>query len=300
MGVDATHIIPHGFHALNDKQASVAFVKQTIENLKAKLYLYGFDAKFVPFVPPTDYEDDMCISFDIPFYRVEMDLYDGFWLINSYYRYHQIVQHVEGKFFLREIIYDIVRALGTSEAWHASEYETENGGPMDTPECTMDDWIAYVDQKFSGKVPEFSEAAVLAQGDVMFPDYEQVYHDTFIECRNKFETLQLKLPEYTLLGLTYAGKRFLRCVKDNGLYLIDSSTFKPLLGHPVDAVDCPFNGAEFLVSLDGRSAVFDGDGRRLTDYVIGEWKWKWCEIDIQHVSFRRVIFNETAGINFVV
>ncbi|MBQ9440321.1 MAG: hypothetical protein IJU35_07020 [Paludibacteraceae bacterium] len=68
----------------------------------------------------------------------------------------------------------------------------------------------------------------------------------------------------------------------------------------VDAVDLPFNGDEFLVTVNGCSAVFDGDGHRLTDYVSGAWKWKWNEDDIRHFRFRRVIFNETAGINFVV
>lgn len=62
------------------------------------------------------------ISFKLPIYDVEIELHNGFWNIESYCHYCQIVMHHGDYFWLRRSIYDIVRALGQNEAWHAAEY----------------------------------------------------------------------------------------------------------------------------------------------------------------------------------
>jgi len=44
-------------------------------------------------------------------------------------------------FWLRQLTFDIARALGQDEAWYAEEYYTWNGGGCETPEATFEQWL---------------------------------------------------------------------------------------------------------------------------------------------------------------
>ena len=286
MGVDITHIIRHDFKDVKNRDSAMDFVKETIEKLKKNLHIYGVDEKFAIV------EEFGTILFHLPICDVEFELHNGFWDIESYYHYCQIVMHQGDYFWLRRKTFDIARALGQNEAWYAAEYYTWNGGNIEEADVPFEEWIEFVNKEY-GPIPEFSQDAIIKQGDVHIPDYEPVYHDSFKECIEIFEKVQSSLKDYSLLGIEYVGNGFFRCEKDGGLYLINSENLKPMFNEPVEAILQSLNGPEFVVKKNGLSAVFDKNGKQLTDFVPSSFDWKWVESDFYS---KRIIFNEKAKV----
>lgn len=292
MGVDITHIIRHKFRDVHNHAAAMDFTKKTIRRLKENLHIYEVDDKFEL------REEWGTFVFQLPVYDVEFQLHNGFWNIESYCHYCQIVMHHGDYFWLRRRIFDIARALGQNEAWHAEEYYTWNGGNIEEPDVSLEEWIEFVTKKY-GSIPEFDQDSIMQQGDVHIPHYEEVYHDSFKECVDTFNEVQSKLKGYTLLGIDYVGNGYYRCEKDGGLYLINSETFNPMFDEPIEAMLQDLNGPEFVVKKNGLSAVFDMDGKQLTDFVTGFFCWKWTEPNMQGYDPRRMyrtIFNKVAKI----
>ncbi len=290
MGVDISHIIRHEFRNIKDHDASLKYAKDTIETLKKKLYLNVTDDFFW-------FEDeDDSIRFSLPVYDVELSLHNGFWQMESGARYNQIVMHHGDYFWLRRLTFDIARALGQNEAWYAEEFYTWNGGNIDEVDVPFEEWITFVEKEFGKPIPEFDQDAIMKQGDVHTPDYEPVYHDSFKECIALFEKEQSRLGDYELLGLDFTGNGYYRCVKNGGLYLINSETLKPMFDEPIEAMLKSLNGPEFIVCKNGLSAVFDKNGKQLTDFVKGEFDWKWGDVDYLNYHLVRIIYNEEAGI----
>lgn len=292
MGVDITHIIRHDYKDIKNHEAAIAYVNETIQKLKENLHIYGLDDMFEVM------EDYDTIIFQLPVYDVEFQLHNGFWDIESYYHYCQIVMHYGDYFWLRRKIFDIARALGQNEAWHAAEYLTWNGGNIEKADVPFEDWISFVNMK-NGPIPEFDQNAIMQQGDVHIPDHEPVYHDAFKECRETFEEVQSKLNGYKLLGLEFIGNGYYRCEREGGLFLINSKSFEPMFNEPIETMLQSLNGPEFIVKKDGLSAVFDMDGNQLTDFVPGVFDWKWTEHnekDFDPNYIKRTIYNEEAKI----
>lgn len=298
MGVDISHIIRHDFRQVGDRIASSDFVKKTIERLKKNLFIQDIDGCF-----SYEYDEEYNETrFRLPVYDLKFTLHNGFWEIDSYFHYCQIVMHEGEYFWLRRLTFDIARALGQDEAWYAAEYYTWNGGYCEEPETTFEQWMKGAVKKYGKSLPEFDQSSILRQGDEFIPDYETIYHDSFRECNELYNKLQSKLGDYRLLGLYRTGKDFLRCKKDDGLFLISEGTLKPLFKEPVEGILHSLNGPEFIVRKDGLSAVFDGDGNRLTGFVKGEFKWKWAPCDPIKDKWRnpKIIYNEDAGIELLL
>ena len=291
MGVDISHIIRHDFRDVNNRDDALEYTKEAIERLKKNLHLYGADEVF-------EITDDCgCLTFNVPVYDVELSLHNGFWKMESFCHYCQIVMHHGDYFWLRCITFDIARALGQNEAWYAEEYYTWNGGNIEEADVPIEDWLAFAEKKYGKPIPEFDQQAIMAQGDVHIPKYEPLYHDSFKECFAKFDKVQSEIRDFKLLGLHYTGNGYYRCEKNGGLYLINSRTFKPMFDKPIEAMLQSLNGSEFIIRKNGLSAVFDMDGNQLTDFVKGEFDWKWAKIDmLKEYHPKRIIFNEEANI----
>ena len=294
MGVDISHIIRHDFRQVKDKKAAKAFVDKTIDRLKKNLLIQDVDDCF------EYYHDDERneTTFRLPIYDVEFTLHNGFWQIESYYHYCQIVMHNGDYFWLRRITFDIARALGQDEAWYAEEFYTWNGGVCEVPESTFEEWLESSIKRYGKNLPEFDQDSIMAQGYEQIPDYEPIYHDSFKECKELYNKLQSKLGEYKLLGLDRTGNGYLRCAKDGRLFLINEETLKPMFDEPIEGMLQSLNGPEFIVKKNGLSAVFDMDGNQLTDYVEGRFNWRWAPYDPNKIRSEtlRIIYNEEAGI----
>lgn len=225
MGVDISHIIRHDFRQVEDKNASKAFVIKTIKQLKKNLHIqenftFRYDEEFNE------------TTFRLPFYDVEFTLHNGFWQIESYYHYCQLVMHRGDYFWLRRLTFDLARALGQDEAWYATAHYTWNGGGCENPEDTFEQWMEWCIKRYGKNLPEFDQASIMAQGDVHIPEHEPIYHDSFKECKELYNKLQEKLGYYKLLGLLRTNEGELRCEKNGFLFLYNeekllSTTLSP-------------------------------------------------------------------------
>lgn len=293
MGVDITHIIRHDFRNVENKKTSEQFVIKTIDRLKKNLLIQGVDACF-------ECESDE--NFRLPIYDVSFTLHNGFWQIESFYHYCQVVMHQGDYFWLRRLTFDIARALGQDKAWYAEEYYTWNGGVCDVPEATFEEWYEDSIRKYGKQIPEFDQEAIIARGDEIYNEYEPIYHDSFKECKELFDKLQARLGDYRLLGLLRTGNGYLRCEKDGLLYLINEETLKPLFDEPIEGMLHSLNGPEFIIKKNGLSAVFDKDGKQLTDFVAGTFTWKYGSYDscFDRTGAKKIIYNDEAGIKLML
>ena len=281
MSVDLSHIIKHNFYQVSDKEASRKFVKETIEQLRSKLLIQDEE------IPIFYEEEENETYFRLPVYDVEFYLRNGFWEIESYYRYRQIIIRYDNGFVLRRLTYDLAMALGQKEAWYADEFHTWNGTFCEDTDTTFEQWITKVREEKGSEITEYNQDKFIEDG---YDDYEDVYHDSFKECDAQFADLKSKFGDYNLLGLYPFGDGFLRCEKNGGLYLINEKTLKPMFNEPITNVS-ELDGHELLIKKNGLSAVVDQYGKFLTDFVEGKFDWK-----LANSSDRRIIFNTTAGI----
>lgn len=293
MGVDISHIVRHNFREVEDKEKSRRFVEKTIAALKKNLLIQKVDDCF-------EYRYDCEFNettFTLPIYDVEFTLHNGFWQIESFYHYCRIVMHDSDYFHLRRLTFDIARALGQDEAWYAEEFYTWNGDGCELPETTFEQWMESSRKMYGKPIPEFDQAAIMAQGDVSFPDYEPIYHDRFEECKELYDNIQAKIDGYKLLGLNRIGNDYLRCERDGQLFLINEKTLRPMFDEPIEGMLNSLNGPEFIIKKGGLSAVFDMDGKQLTDFVKGAFECEWAPYNrLESDPYRRIIYNEEAGI----
>ena len=295
MGVDITHIVRHDFYNIENRDLAIKYVMDTIHLLKSKLALYE-DIESFKFIVDDDYNE---ITFRPPLYDVEFTLHKGFWQIESYVHYCQIVMHTGDEFWLREMISDVVRALGKNEMWHADEFYTWNGGTMEDTSSSFDEWISFAKEKYGGEIPEYDYDAVMAQGDVHIPDYEPVYHDSLKECDNKLKVLTNRLDNvgYEPIGLLDM-RGFIRCRRksDGSIHLIDKKTLEPLINGTPDAYYFDFESTIFVVKQFGKYALFDiEDRKQLTPYVSEPFRQEWSNEDN---TYR--IINDEAGVNLII
>lgn len=289
MGIDLVHIVRHGFRQYNNHEASLKFVDQTIQTLKDNLFINEENEGFTLAI---DKEDFGYISFHLPVYDVDFVLHNGFWEVESAFRYCQLFFHDGASFWLRELGFDIARALGQQEIWYADEYHAWDGECCGDAQTTFEQWNERATKKLGKGITEFDVLGFSECDSILDFDFDPVYHDSLEDCRVKFEKLQSELPEYRLLGISTMGDKFLRCEKEGQLFLVDSDSGESLFKEPIDNALHPLNGPEFVVYKNGLSAVFDSKGHQLTDFVKGKFEWKWGP----GTCLARIVYNEEAGI----
>ena len=223
MGVDISHIIRHNFYEVEDKDASKLFVQKTIERLKNNLHIQNSIESFRYHYD----EESNETTFYLPLYDVEFTLHNGFWQIESFYHYCQVVMHEGSFFWLRRLTFDIAKALGQNEAWYANEYYTWNGGGCEDSEATFEQWLEWSVKEYGKDIPEFDQSSIIDQGDVHIPEYEPIYHDSFKECNELFSSIQLGLQGLDLIGLTRFELCKLRCERNNSVVLIKEDELVP-------------------------------------------------------------------------
>ena len=275
MSIRGSFIIRHEFvQARTDKEAARTFVFKTIERLKEYFHLQEPDEYF-------EYEEDdydvVLASFELPLYDATFYLYNDFWEVFHGYRFWQIMCKSDGDFWLRRNAFDIARALGEKEAWHASEYFA-GGDYVDDEWCNKDftlaRWLDCCKKHYDGVIPEFDSASFLLRDEEeLLGDCEEVYHDDF---KDLFEELKAGFGEYEIVGLTAFGGKCLQCKKDSKRFLVDRETLKPLFDEPIDCV-VEYFGVEgcFVVKRNGLSALFDANGVQRTDFVKGRFEYQW-------------------------
>lgn len=227
MSIDVSHIIRHNFRKVDDRVAINDFVLHTMGQLKEKLYLHEADDDFEYY----NLEEYNEYYFRVPYYKVDFYLHAGCWRVESYFDYYQLFMHDGGIFPIRRTIYDLARALGQSEVWHASEHYTWNGNGLEETDQSFERWLNIAKQRLSledeswhriKEIPEFPKKDILSVPDNgKFYNYVNVYHDNFKDCDELFKIYQDQLNDMRLLGLTTDAKGYLRCEKGGVILLVN-------------------------------------------------------------------------------
>ncbi|MBR3578704.1 MAG: hypothetical protein IKN98_07975 [Bacteroidales bacterium] len=260
MGTDISHIVKHDFKKFHDRNASKTYCESILSHLRKELLLGDGDPEWDE-MKILDEEDDF-LRMKLADYDVTLHLLPDLWEIESYDRFSHIVMGDR----VRKNAFDVVRALGAKEVWHASDYFGWLGG-LSYPGCDFEEWMEYLGQEYGKPIQELSPADFWKLGPDGYLDYEPIYHDNFKECFDEFERLQESIPDYRLLGISRVGDHFLRCEKNGELYLIDERWKTPFIDAPVHTY-WTFDG-HFVVIKDGKSALYDSRGVKLTPFVKG-------------------------------
>lgn len=170
---DISAIIRHSFYEVDDNEATEKYLKATIERIKrCWSEVADLDISY-----SIDYEFEITIF--IPELKYEFSLHNGFWVLETYFHYAQLFLDIDGDFWLRQRICQVVKVLGQDEVWYATDSYTWNSFLADKIECTFEEWLSFAKEKYGREIPEFEEQAFLRQKDKTNLEYESIYHDSF-------------------------------------------------------------------------------------------------------------------------
>ena len=135
---DLSIIVKNDFNQRSDEKVTLKKIEETTEMLNRELKTDVFKT----FQDPeyNDYEviDTRKDNDEI----MEITIYDGFWMIDTGWRYHQYFHIHEGKLWLRDMMSKYVRLLGATEAYVCIEYNSWNSQFWKDEKTTFDDWLA--------------------------------------------------------------------------------------------------------------------------------------------------------------
>ncbi len=176
MGVDVTHIIRNNFVDDGLRKTRVSYCRETIERLRERL---GIKRRIgVHYYKYSDNNMDVECRFELPKpWDVEFFLHEGYWHIESYWHYCQIVIAWDGRLYVRDLIKEIAKALDATEVWHAEEYLTWNGG-VGMDDISGENWFDFIKKKFPEGIPEYraDDWKDKKWGKDEY-DYKPIYHD---------------------------------------------------------------------------------------------------------------------------
>ncbi|MDE7357756.1 MAG: hypothetical protein K2M74_04900, partial [Bacteroidales bacterium] len=93
-------------------------------------------------------------------------------------------------------------------------------------------------------------------------NFENCYHDSFVECREILQGYRQDFPDYDILSIRLRGN-FIFGRKDGMMYLLDTKAHKPFNESKLELVDFHHEGVE--IHTDGTKFFFDYDGNPITD-----------------------------------
>lgn len=234
MVVDVTHIIRHDFKDVKNHEAAKKYLLQTLELLKEKFCIHLDNDDWDMFELQLDDIDEM--RFRLPTFDCTFFLRDGFWQIESYFHYCQLLWAIDNEYWLSKWIFDIARVLGQKEAWHAEEYYTWNG----MEEHNLEEWLEFVKETYKKPILEFIPSELSAD------KYEPIYHDPFVGYDEQFDELQNKIKGYRLVGISRIYQEYVQCEKDGYIYLINPDTLEVYNKRTIKALDLRYNGTYII------------------------------------------------------
>lgn len=292
MGVDANIILRHDFYELEDYEKSINFVKTTIEKVKRRLQIECEDSSFDLY---GNYYDDDCwsfITFEIPVLNIDVELRKGYWSVSPLYRYLHVANKSLGRLPIADTAFDIARILDAGEAWYCDEYIDDECMMM-----TLDELIEVATKQHG--ISEYPYAELMHNDNDSSIEYASFYHDSFHDIQQEFEVLCERCGNYTPTFIQSFGRSFVRVLKDGKFNLADRESGELILKSDLNDIE-QAHGCEFIGKLDGKIALFSKDGVQLTEFVQGEFNWKWGTSAMEEKGWRKFYHNEKAQIRIMV
>lgn len=289
MGVDVSHIVKNKFFESADKIKSRAYLESVCQKLQD--FFHNKNA-FEVFIENCD-ESDYTKEIHTRLYSVDIELFDGFFDIESYFRYHQLFSNVENEpnqFWLRNFVFDFVRALGETTAYHCSEYHSWN---CVEELSTFGNWY----KREKENINTFEPNKILERIKSGHFDYDDVvYFDTFDDCRQLLKQYQAMFPDYTINTLLTLGNSFLIGIQNNHNYLLDFNTKQMFSTPEFDGYANNLNSNFFVLSNNEKRSLFSPKGKQLTEFKQGDFLWQWKEVNCS--SIVEIVDEETKQIYY--
>ena len=228
-----------------------------------------------------DPEDLLEYSFELPLIHATCLLRQGYWDIwimsrySTYFWPYSVDVNGHIRSWPREDAFDVARIFGFSEGWICDEYHSWNSPLDEDPNASFEKWCAYGDSIEDAQVYEFDLSIFKGRMEQVL-DYHRKYHDLFSECHALVATLEQKYPGYKILSLN-RPKNWVLAAKGKELYVLEPTTGESLTPFPIDCCHANFNGAGFSVSKGEERAFFNRQGKQLTEFRKGGFRWSWAE-----------------------
>lgn len=275
MGVDLSCMVKNRFHAMDDHEACMRYINETLE-----LINNHYSEKYI--FDQLDYENFQCnhiIRDDIDGLFMNMDLHNGFWHVELGYHYAQyFFKHL----YLRQQLYELARMLGASDFWICEEYYSWNSRVvnLNDEKVDFDEWKRKVSDALGKPIPTLDIEDVLNRDTYLY-DSEVAYYDPCADYNEKLRVCEQEFGDYEIKNLLSSGP----CVlleKAHQLFLLNTATKKFVTDGKIDDLMDIYGGYRFTVFRDGKSALFDRFGNQLSDFDDGFFEWgleqtpSWC------------------------
>ena len=177
MGVDLSLVVRNNFAERENRKATLAKLEAVKKLLDEKFGDGSFSI--------VNIEEDKYNELSISDVRQEgkdelmyINLYDGFWLIDTAWRYHQYFSIIENRFWLRETMFEYIRLLGATEAYACADYQTWNNKYWKDEDTTFDYWQRMCCKDLGHDIEVLDIQDVINHKGTFY-NKEAVYLDTF-------------------------------------------------------------------------------------------------------------------------
>ena len=236
-------------------------------------------------------DGDRYPSFDFkPYDIVSINMYDGFWEIETGWRYSQYFDKNGGPSGLQKAFYDIARDFGCDEAYICSEFCAWNGGDLE--DHHFDEWLEDMRSRF-GEIRELTSDTRYHWDSKVFPE---VVHDSFTACKEKMADLSKRIASkgYKVNKIYCLGWYFITVSKKGKVYLMNKETLELLIPEPIDYF-MDMNCSSFEIVSRGKYMLYTSDGRKIFETEKGHFFWMW-DSESGHPGFHNIcVFNSKSG-----
>ena len=175
MGVSISAIIKNDLPSSATHEMKMDYIDATIGRLNSHFHTDEAINKFIN--ASSEWPENWEYSIETMNGFGRMILMDGFWEVEPGFDYFQYFEKIAGRFWLRDSLFDLAHALGTTEIWVCEENLTTNGCP-DFDDISFIDWLVWATSQ-KGVIKDFNPNITYRSEDGHFR-YDSIYKETFI------------------------------------------------------------------------------------------------------------------------
>lgn len=288
MGVDCSMILrDDSLRQLKTREEKIQRIR-SVEDFLIKKYGIANRDDAIEF---EDFDNERCLQFNFePYGIVSINMYDGFWDIETAWRYHSYFSSEKAPSGLPDCFFDIAQDFGCNDAYICSEYCAYNGGELESH--SFEGWLELMRQR-NGDIPEITPETRFGGYDNGFPE---VYHESFQREKEIMAELSEKTASlgYSANGISCIGWHFITVSKNGKVYVMHRDSFTLLIPDPIDYwVD--LNGSSFEIVSKGKTMLFACDGQKLFEADKGHFNWEWGKLDHKFRGNIIRVYNEESN-----
>lgn len=297
MSVYVEMLVPYDFNSLSCKEKAVNEL-MAIRNKLASFFHISKEFVFdIEDYDGTEFDGENRYRLDLPIQDVDIELGNGYLMIDGAWNYSQYFYAGSGIPWLRYTHFDVLRALGYSEAYVMDEYHGSNNIYPGNKEFGCYNMHFEVWKSVNPNPPILPMSVLHDPKDEKWPETESVYIDKFEDCKERLKALQHKFPDYKILTIATFSGDFILALNDNAPVIINENNGEILDCGKIDGIRNRFNSAGFEIFHGSESAFFSCDGILRTPFREGSFSWHWREgreriIDVTDDNTGEVVYSK--------